>query len=213
MSSMSSGRTASARSRNASGETESPRAEEGREGFGPGVLAAEQDDALEIRQVLIGEHADVVRVEEARHGEQPTSPALLQLVRGLGPLVAGAQRHEDRAHALQPDRRDHPLGHVGCPDRDPIAVGAARRDQRAPDPLGSGAQLPVGVPGVVVLDRSVIAEGGHGRRDHPRQRAFLAGFGHVGSRSWRATRAPSWQRPKGLITIRSVSEFRAPRGP
>ena len=97
------------------------------------------DGRGEVGQVLAGQHPDVVGAEEPVDGHEQPDRRLAQDVRGLGALVAGVQRHHDRAGPYRAQRGDDPPPAVRGPQRHPVA-GFDARPRRARGRTGRRAR-------------------------------------------------------------------------
>ncbi len=165
----------------------------GRRGPRHVVVGAEDHHPLEVGDRLPRGHGlvqqgRIVGTEEALHGEEEPGARLAEDVRGLGPLEAGVEGHQQRPGTDRPQRRHHPLGAVGGPDGHPVPpLDAVGHDGAG----GSGhllGQLVEGESGggpartVHVDQRLGLAEAGGGILHQPGDGPPLeipAGIGHI----------------------------------
>ena len=106
---------------------------------------ADADDALELRQVELGQDRGVIVLEEARNADQEPGVRVQQDVLQLAPCRPGV--HPDHHGAEQRDREigDQPFGPVAHEDRDLVAAAHAERMEAAREAPHFGAQLAVGI--------------------------------------------------------------------
>ena len=190
----SSGCTAAARAADTAGSTSSPACKKasrpvGRD-RGPGgrvarllAFVAQQNDACQVAGVLTGQHGRVVEAQKAPHGHQRGGAGVADDVRRLAALEPRVERHDHRTGAQQSQRRQHPLGAIGCPQGGPLPRPDAGCDEtagEAVDLLGQlrerEAQLPVDQRlRRAVAQRGVVDQAGHRAPDEVGPRVLLVG--------------------------------------
>ena len=109
-----------------------------------------------------------VGAQEPARDEEDPGAAAADDVQGLGAGEPGADRHQGGARAERAERGEHPVAGVGRPDRDPVAGGHARGDERPADGGRPVVQLAVAEPGAAGL-------GQRGRVAEPPRRAGQGG--------------------------------------
>ena len=109
-----------------------------------------------------------VGAQEPARDEEDPGAAAADDVQGLGAGEPGADRHQGGARAERAERGEHPVTGVGRPDRDPVAGGHARGDERPADGGRPVVQLAVAEPGAAGL-------GQRGRVAEPPRRAGQGG--------------------------------------
>ena len=130
------------------------------------VAGADVDHPLEGRAVtcgLLDHRAVVAGLEALRRDQHPHA----RLVDGVGELVGAVGRvdvDEDRADLRRGVLRDRPLGAVGCPHTDAVALDDAARDQPPREQVDVVVELAVGPapPGAELDERLMVRMSSHG---------------------------------------------------
>ena len=110
---------------------------------GPAVLVVEVDDPLEGVELVGGllDHRAVVAGPERRRADQHPHAALVHDVGELVGAVGRVDVDQDRADLRRGELHERPLGAVGSPDPDPVALLDARADQAARDVVDVAVEL------------------------------------------------------------------------
>ena len=147
------------------------------------AFVAQQNDACQVAGVLTGQHGRVVEAQKAPHGHQRGGAGVADDVRRLAALEPRVERHDHRTGAQQSQRRQHPLGAIGCPQGGPLPrpdAGCDETAREAVDLLGElrerEAQLPVDQRlRRTVAQRGVVDQAGHRAPDEVGPRVLLVG--------------------------------------
>ena len=109
----------------------------------PAVRVVEVDDALQGRVLLgrVRDHRAVVARLERRRADQQPHPALVDDVGELVGAVGRVDVDQDRADLRGRELDERPLGAVGSPDADAVALLDARTDQAAGDLVDVAVEL------------------------------------------------------------------------
>ena len=133
------------------------------EQFAPGV-GVEEDDLLQVRAARphFGDHGGVVGGLQPLGGDQQLATRLVEHELKLAGAVGGVDVDQDRADLGGGVLGDDPLGPVGRPDADPVALGDAQAEQGVGEGIDLVLQLRVGEaqPGGDVDQGEAVGEPG-----------------------------------------------------
>src|SRR5579872_5814252 len=148
------------------------------------------------------EHGDIVRLAEAAGEREKTDAGLPEGVLELGRLVAGVDRHKDRADPRRRVLEYGPLEPVRRPDSNAVAFAHAPRQEAARGPAGLLPELPVRSPVPLVTNderlaiRDAFRSTPQVRADRLGQQRRRTRAVHVRRRSHQAHPRPGGLRPR-----------------